>query len=113
MYHFTTGPALSDGPSLVQLKRLKVPGERDICIIDHVSGNWSDIAIMMDFDRTGRTQTAINKDFDAVAEKCTETFKRWLGGEGSKQPATWEVLLDILRDCNFEKLAEDIEKNLS
>ena len=104
---------LHDRPTLAQLRRLVVPDSRqDICIIDQVAGNWTNLAIEMDFDPVGHTQTAINRDYATVQEKCIETFKKWLGGQGSKQPATWETLLEILRNCNFETLADSIEDAL-
>ena len=62
----------------------------------------------MDFDPTGHTQTEINRDFSTVQEKCIEMFKKWLQGLGSKQPATWEMLVEILKDCDFKLLADSI-----
>ena len=81
-------------------------------IIRAVAGKWDDVAVLMDFDPTGHTQTAINKDFSTVQEKCTEMFKKWLQGHGSRQPATWEILVEILRDCGFGELATEIETAL-
>jgi hypothetical protein len=109
----TAGPTLTDRPSLAQLRKLKVPNGQDIRIINQVAGKWDDIAIAMDFDPVGHTQTEINRDCSTVQEKCTEMFKRWLGGQGSKQPPTWETLLEILRDCGFGQLATDIESSLN
>ena len=105
-------PYPSDKPTLAQLRRLKTPGGKDIQIIHQVAGKWDDIAIAMDFDPEGHTQTAINRDFSTVQEKCRETFKKWLQGHGSRKPATWEILVEILRDCDFENLATDIETSL-
>ena len=105
-------PNLTDKPTLVQLWKLRIPGDKDVCVIKEVAGKWDDIVIAMDFDPTGHTQTAINKDFSTVQEKCTEMFKKWLQGLGSKQPATWEMLVEILKDCDFKKLATSIETAL-
>ena len=105
-------PNLSDKPTLVQLRKLKIPGDQDVRIIDQVAGKWDDIAIAMDFDPDGHTHTEIKRDFNTVQEKCTETFKKWLQGLGSKQPTTWEMLVEILRDCNFAQLATVIEAAL-
>ena len=89
-----------------------MPFYEEIRILDQVATKWDDIAIAMDFDPHGHTQTAINKDFGSVQEKCRETFKKWLQGQGSRQPATWEILVEILRDCDFENLATSIETAL-
>ena len=110
---FTAVPNLTDKPTLAQLWKLKIPGDKDMCIIKELAGKWDDVAISMDFDSDGHTQTAINKDFGSVQEKCRETFKKWLQGQGSRQPATWEILVEILRDCDFENLATSIETALS
>ena len=96
-------------PTLAQLQRLKVSGRQDVRVIEQVAVKWDDVAVAMDFDPVGHTQTAINRDFGTVQEKCTETFKRWLQGVGSKQPPTWAVLVEILRDCDFEHIATGIE----
>ena len=106
-------PSLADKPTLAQLRKLKLPGGQEIRIIDQVAGKWDEIAIAMDFDPEGHTQTAINRDFSTVQEKCRETFKKWLQGVGDQQPATWEKLVEILRDCNFVQLATSIYRSCS
>lgn len=108
----TAKPKLTDTPTLAQLRKLKVPGGPTLCIIREVAGKWEDIAIAMDFDPVGRTQTAINKDFHTVEEKCTETFKKWLQGHSKRGPATWKKLVDILKDCEFAPLASEIKTAL-
>ena len=104
----TARPKLTDKPTLAQLRKLTISGVQ-LCIIKEVAAKWDDIAIAMDFDPTGHTQTAINKDFSTVQEKCTETFKKWLQGQGSRQPATWKKLVEILKDCDFAPLARKIK----
>ena len=106
-----TKPKLRDKPTLAQLRKLTVHGAQ-LYIIREVAGKWDEIAISMDFDPNGHTQTAINKDFSTVQEKCTETFKKWLQGMGSRQPATWKKLVEILRDCEFAPLASRIKAAL-
>lgn len=101
----------ADAPTLAELKKMPLHdgSSNNMRIIDEVAVRWDEIAIAMDFDPVGHTQTAIDKDFGSVREKSTETFKKWLQGEGSKQPASWEILVEILKDCNFGNLASNIE----
>ena len=44
-------------------------------------------------------------------ECCLRVFKRWLQGEG-RQPKTWEVVLDVLRDAGKQSLAWSIVDQL-
>ena len=105
--------SIFDKPTLAQLRKLKISGDEELRILDQVAAKWDDIAIAMDFDPDGHTQTAINRDFGSVKEKCRETFKKWLQCQGSRQPATWKILVEILRDCDFENLATSIEAALN
>ena len=66
----------------------------------------------MDFDAVGNTQSTIEANFTTVNRRCEEMFKKWLGGEGSRQPATWSMLLKILEECKLKALAGDIRTAL-
>lgn len=104
---------LSATPTLAQLKRLKSPNSRDICIIDDVAAKCDDLAILMDFDPFGNTLASMKKDFGSVQERCTEVFRKWLGGEGKRQPATWRMLVKLLKECERSVLAGEIVKVLN
>jgi hypothetical protein len=106
-------PRLRDTPTLAQLWRLSTPYGEDIRIIKSVSGKWRDVALEMDFDPVGETVTVIDRDSTTMEERCEETFRRWLRGQGSKQPPTWETLLEILRNCGFGRLSTKIETALN
>ena len=67
----------------------------------------------MDFDPNGSTQSTIQANHHDVTKCCEVMFKTWLSGEGSKQPATWSLLVQILDDCGFKVLAKDVEEALS
>ena len=40
---------------------------------------------------------------------CRETMQLWLNGRG-RQPATFELLVELLRDCNLIVLAQQVEE---
>jgi len=105
---------LSEIPTIAQLQLLKGADGKVLEIINHVAARWEDIAINMDFDPTGYMQSAIKaNNHGNVAVCCKATFTTWLEGVGSKQPATWSMLIQILNECRFKVLAEDVKKALS
>lgn len=108
-----TAPKLSDTPSLAQLQSLKGADGKVLRIIDHVAARWGDIGINMDFDATGYTVGTIKANNRDVTDCCKVMFTTWLEGKGSKQPPTWNVLIQILDDCNLKVLASDVRKALS
>jgi len=105
-------PKLSDTPTLAQLQNLKGADGKVLKIIDHVAADWGKICISMDFDPNGRTKSTIQANNRDVIDCCETMFKTWLKGEG-KQPATWSMLIEILNDCSFKVLADDLERVLS
>ena len=106
-------PKLSDTPTLAQLQSLKGTEGKVLMIIDHVAHKWGDIGINMDFDATGYTVRTIKANNHDVTDCCKVMFTTWLEGKGSKQPPTWNVLIQILDDCNLKVLASDVRKALS
>ena len=81
-----------------------------INIIQKVAPFWVDLALNLDFDPTGTTIPAIEKKYRYDPEACCrEMMQMWLTGRGT-QPATWELLVEILRDCNLIVLAQQVEE---
>lgn len=108
-----TGPKLSDKPTLPQLRVLKV-GEKEMKILNHVAHDWSSIAIMMNFDDGGQMRDRIEKDKRGVTLSCCEAmFEAWVGKKGRRGEPTWELLITILKECDLNVIAEDIENMLS
>jgi ankyrin repeat protein len=85
-------------PSMYELSSFVVP---------RVSSVWREIgaALEMPLDDTTEEVTGDKQ------ECCLRVFKRWLQGEG-KQPKTWKVVLDVLRDAGKHSLAESIMDQL-
>lgn len=104
---------LSDKVELAQLQILKVAGGRELKIVESVAAHWNKIGIAMNFDKVGEIVNAIKKNNPGdVTECCEETFRKWLQGKGTRQPATWSMLITILRECSLNALAKDIEDML-
>ena len=92
---------------------MKGAGGKELNIIDYTASRWTDIAIAMDFDDTGHTQKTIQDDYNNVTKRCNATFGMWLEGQGRRQPATWSMLIQILKECKLNALAVDIEEMLT
>ena len=84
-------------------------GER-INIINRVSPHWSEFAVQLDFDNDGTTMQTIDKVCGPDPEACCkEMMREWLSGKG-RQPVTWELLVEILKDCELGVLAKQVEE---
>ena len=105
-FHFIIVPALS----MHLLSNLKTESGVKINIIQQVAPHWSTFALNLDFDPTGTTLQNIEQKYRYDPEPCCrEMMQMWLRGMG-RQPATWKLLVEILRDCNLIVLAQLVEE---
>ena len=89
------------------MEALEAKDGSKINIMEHLSADWPSFAIHLDFDHLGTTVQNINRDHRYGKDCIREVVTRWLGGAG-RQPATWEVLVDILDDMKLRYLAGQI-----
>ena len=83
-------------------------GER-INIIQQVAPKWMDFATSLDFDPNGNTMQVISQRCRGDPEACCrEMMQTWLKGKG-RQPATFELLMEILDECNLIVLAQQVK----
>ena len=84
-----------------------------IKIINAVAPKWRQFAVLLDFDEDGTKIDHIQaeKAIHGPVECCTEMFKTWLRGEG-KQPASWELLIELLDDFELKYLAQQVRDGL-
>ena len=66
----------------------------------------------MDFDATGKKLQQIQADEHDVEQRCQAMFQHWLEGNGV-EPVSWNTLIEILEDCKFGALANNVTKHLS
>ena len=86
------------------------PGRRRINIIQEVAPHWQDFATNLDFDPNGTTMQMISQRQRSDPEACCrEMMQTWLKGRG-RQPATLELLVEILTDCNLIVLAQQVKE---
>ena len=109
-YAIPTDPKLTDKPTMTQLKRLKGRGT-EVKIMEQIGAGWGEVAIMMDFDDNAKVKDAIE---GTPQQRCVKMFQYWLDGKSRKEGgrATWETLIQILKDSELITLASDIENIL-
>ena len=79
--------------------------------MQQIGAGWGEVAITMDFDDNAKVKDAIE---GAPQQCCVKMFQLWLDGKSRKEGgrATWETLIQILKDSELKILASDIEKIL-
>ena len=67
----------------------------------------------MEFDDDGRKLDLIeaNQRVNGPAACCTEMFQTWLKGAG-RQPASWDIVVELLEDCEQKYLAQQVKAAL-
>ena len=90
-------------PSLPLLYKLDVP--------EQVGVGFKKFGTLLLNDGTGAQVTSIEEEFRGNHEKITtRILEEWLKGKGLS--VTWEVLLDTLRACKLNTLADQIQTSL-
>ena len=91
------------------LGSLKTKSGDRVNIIHQVAPQWQDFATNLDFDPNGNTMKVIDRKHHGDPEDCCrEMMQTWLKGKG-RQPATFELLMEILKECDLIVLAEQVE----
>ena len=77
---------------------------------------WTDLGDILEFDSNSSKLEEIKKehkdDPDLHEACCRAMFIHWLKGNGV-QPCTWSKLIKLLKDCEQEKIANEIEAAIS
>ena len=87
---------------------MKTSEGKRIKIIDTVAPKWKALGDQLEFDEFGSNLDAIEtKNINKPNECCREMFQHWLKGNGVR-PCSWRKLIELLKDCDFEVLAEQV-----
>ena len=104
-----THTGTSKRPTLSQLQLLKSPSGQRVEVISTIAAKWERFGNLLGFDEMGHTLERIAKDHPQDAEGCcTQMMREWLEGKG-RQPATWAILIDLLKDAKINYLAQELE----
>ena len=73
---------------------------------------WKTVGDLLEFDDVGTRLLEVEENNRGNPEICCrDMFQLWLMG-GGKQPCSWHTLLEILKDCELDALAREIEAAL-
>ncbi len=83
-----------------------------INIPQQISIKFKKFGVFLLNDATGARVDALVHQHREDAEAINQAvLQEWLQGMG-KQPVTWRTLVDVLRDCQLNTLADDISEQL-
>lgn len=84
--------------------------ERTINIPQEIGVNYSQFGIFILDDPNGTRAHNMEYEYRGNAERInTEILREWAAGRG-KQPVSWEILTEVLRDIELDTLASEIEE---
>lgn len=99
--HVHTFLSLDQKPTLPELLELKIPL--------YTSTDYKKFGTFLLIDETGSRVNSIEEEFRGKPERIsTHILEEWLAGRG--KPCTWQILIKTLRDCDFNVLADQIQK---
>lgn len=93
-------------PNLPALQKFPYK-DGDIDIISETAGCYKRIGIFLLNDKTGGIVNVITMEHSKPEDKMTAIYERWL-----QKGASWEQLIQVLKDCNLHVLANNIEEGL-
>ena len=86
-------------PSLPELLQLNVPQEIGI--------KYKEFGTLLLDDSTGNIVNNISAECQQIPEKIIKILEEWLAGKGN--PRTWDTLIEVLRRCELNTLADHIQ----
>ena len=100
--------AIGEHPSLIELVRFR-GRERRINIPQEISTKYRQFGILLLEDTNGARVRNMEHKHQRDAEQINmEILEEWVNGKG-RQPVSWEILTEVLRDVKLGQLASDIE----
>ena len=92
---------------------LKTAEGKKVKIISTVASRWRILGDQLEFDKFGsKLDTIKTKNNNDPEECCYEMFQHWLKGSGVR-PCSWRKLIELLKDCDFEMLAGQVNSVFS
>ena len=95
-------------PTLIELVRFR-GRDRRINIPQEISTKYSQFGILLLEDTNRARVRNMEHKYRGDAEQINmEILEEWVNGRG-RQPVSWEILTEVLRDVELSQLASDIE----
>ena len=99
--------SLGSAPQLHELQLLNFDDGSELRIMEIVAPKWKKVATAIGFNK--ERIEAIEEDEHYKQEKATfEMFGRWLKGEHNLKPATWDTLVQCLKEANLLDIAKTL-----
>ena len=85
-----------------------------IKIISSIAPKWREFGILLEFDDDGGKLDLIeaNQKVNGPEACCTEMLQTWLKGGGRRQPPSWNIVIELLEDCEQKCLAQQVKDAL-
>ena len=84
---------------LPELLQLNVPQQ--------IGTNYKEFGTLLLNDGTGNLVNNISAECQQIPEKIIKILEEWIAGRG--KPCTWETLIEVLRECELNTLADRIK----
>ena len=91
-----------------KLQILQTQNGTKIRIINELAPSCSTFGYLLNFDDHGFVVEFIKKSSSDPIECCRTIFQYWISGCGVR-PCTWRKLTELIKDCEKEAFAEEIE----
>lgn len=76
-------------------------------VIERVASEWEKVATRLHFDGPDIRRIRKDNHFQCI-ESCRAVFIEWIKGKG-RHPATWQILIKVLREADLSEVASDLE----
>ena len=80
-------------------------------IIETVAAIWTKVANLLDINSS--IVHRLECDHRRVADACQNMFKKRLDTEEFHEPLTWGMVIDVLKDCDLNVTAMELQTLLS
>ena len=100
---------LDQMPRLANLQYMAAIGGEGVEIIKTLAPAWYQLGIRFDFDQCGDLVSRIRAQERDHVHCCDLLIRNWLAGKGKMQPATWRVLIKLLKEMEQNALVDKIQ----
>ena len=99
-------------PTLGELHCLRSKdGKTKVKVIETVAAIWTEVANLLDINSPIIDQ--LECDYRRVADACEGMFKRRLEDDEFPEPLTWNMVIEVLKDCNLNVYAKQLQTLLT
>lgn len=99
-------------PTLEELLRLESKDKKcKVKVIETVAADWQKVAILLNINSSVVHQ--LEYDHRRVADACREMFEKRLDVEEFHEQLTWSMVIDVLKECDKNMCAKELQTLLT